>query len=225
MLKKYFFTGLVLLLPAVITIFAVVFFINLLTRPFQDIIFEVFKYYDLLNTPFFFISEDHLIYLISKLLALFIIGLTTLCIGFLTKVFITNTFINLTDSLIHKIPLINRVYKAAQDVVKTLLKEERQSFSQVVFVPFPHDGALSIGMITRDDFNMSNNEDDTSLLSVFVPATPNPTMGFMLSYRKDQLIFVDMTVEDALRAVVSCGVIFKTSSNTNDEKYSIFKNN
>lgn len=212
MIKRYFFTGLALLLPAVLTIWIMVFFINLLTRPFQNFVEEILRYYDLLDRPFLFLSAEQVLHLLSKGLVILILLAVTLIIGFLTKVFITNALIKLGDKIIHKIPVVNRIYKATQDVVQTLLKEKRQSFTQVVFVPFPHKGAYSIGMVTRDCLDEDSDEEHAGLLSVFVPATPNPTMGFMLFFRREQLIFVDMKVEDALRSIISCGVIFEKSN-------------
>lgn len=212
MIKRYFFTGLALFLPAVLTIWIIVFFVNLLTRPFQNFFEEILRYYGLLDQPFLFFSSDQLLHLLSKGLVILILVIVTLAIGFLAKVFVINTITKLGDKVIHKIPIINGIYKATQEVVKTLLNEDRQSFSQVVFVPFPHQGAYSIGMVTRDCLDEDSDEEHAGLLSVFVPATPNPTMGFMLFFRREQLIFVDMKVEDALRSIISCGVIFEQSN-------------
>lgn len=209
MIKRYFFTGFALLLPAVLTIWIISFFINLLTRPFLNIVEEVLRYYDLLDQPFLFLSAEQFLHLFSKGLVILILVAVTLLLGFLTKVFVMNSLIKLGDKIIHKIPVINRIYKAAQDVVHTLLKKERQSFSQVVLVPFPHAGSYSIGMVTRECLDEDSDEEHAGLISVFVPATPNPTMGFMLFFKREQLLFVDMKVEDALRTIISCGVIFK----------------
>ena len=209
MIKRYFFTGIALLLPVIVTLWIIAFFVNLLTRPFQNFAEEILRYYNLLDRPFLFLTSEQFLNLLSKGVVILILIAVTLTIGFLTKVFVTNTLLKLGDKIIHKIPFINRIYKAAQDVVQTLLKEKRQSFTQVVFVPFPHKGSYSIGMVTRDCLDEDSDEEHAGLLSVFVPATPNPTMGFMLFFRRDQLIFTDMKVEDALRTIISCGVIFE----------------
>ena len=225
MIKKYFFTGLALLLPAVLTIWIISFFINLLTRPFLNIVEEVLRYYDLLDQPFLFLSAEQFLHLFSKALVILILVGITFLLGFLTKVFVTNALIKLGDRTIHKIPLINRIYKAAQDVVKTLLNKERTSFSQVVYVPFPQTGSYSIGMVTRDCLDEDSDEEHAGLISVFVPATPNPTMGFMLFFKREQLIFVDMKVEDALRTIISCGAIFKKSNEVIQDENSISEDN
>ncbi|ADI38402.1 conserved hypothetical protein [Waddlia chondrophila WSU 86-1044] len=225
MIKRYFFTGLALLLPVVFTIWIVSFFINLLTRPFLNIVKEILRYYNLLDQPFLFLSADQFLHLVSKVLIILILIGVTLLLGFLTKVFVMNTLIKMGDKIIHKIPIVNRIYKAAQDVVQTLLKKERQSFSQVVLVPFPCARSYSIGMVTRECLNEDSDEEHAGLISVFVPATPNPTMGFMLFFKREQLVFVDMKVEDALRTVMSCGVIFNKPNEILQDEHPISEDN
>ena len=97
MIKKYFFTGLALLLPAVLTIWIISFFINLLTRPFLNIVEEVLRYYDLLDQPFLFLSAEQFLHLFSKALVILILVGITFLLGFLTKVFVTNALIKLGD--------------------------------------------------------------------------------------------------------------------------------
>lgn len=220
MIKRYFLTGLAFLLPIVLTIWIIVFAINLLTRPFQQFVEEILRYYDLMDRPFLFLSAKQFLQVVSKALVIAMLVAMTFLLGFLTRTFITNTLIRFGDAMIHKIPIVNRIYKAAQDVVRTLLKEKRQSFSQVVFVPFPDKGSYSIGMVTRECLNENSDEKHAGLVSVFVPATPNPTMGFMLFLRREDLIFVDMKVDDALRSIISCGVIFNQPNLINEDTIS-----
>lgn len=209
MIKRYFFTGIVILLPAVVTVLILIFFINLVSRPFQNIIAEILSYYDLMDQPFLFLSGEQVLLLTSKSIALLLVIFLTMFVGFLTKTVITNYLIKLGDYLIHKIPYINKIYKSTQDVVKTLLEEKRQSFSQVVLVPFPKEGSYSLGMVTRECMIEDSDNEHEGMISVFVPATPNPTMGFMLFLKREQLTFIDMKVEDALRTIISCGVLFE----------------
>ncbi len=218
MIKRYFFTGLIILLPAVITVLILLFFINLVSRPFQSIISDILSYYDLMDHPFFFLSGEQVLSIASKGLALAFVIFLTILVGFLAKAYVTKHLIRLGDYLIHKIPFINKIYKAAQDVVKTLLEEKRQSFSQVVLVPFPKKGSYSLGMVTRECMIESSDNEHEGMISVFVPATPNPTMGFMLFLKREELTFIDMKVDDALRTIISCGVIFEKPNVINENE-------
>ncbi len=219
-MKKYFITGLAILLPAVLTIVIFFFIINLLTKPFVGILEETLDYYDLLDTPILFFSAKQVLTFFSRLIILTILFLITITIGFLARIVIFHYFIRLGNYIIHKIPLINKIYKATQDVIGTIFEEKTTSFSEVVLIPFPSSENLCLGLITYDPETHQPLEDKYGNISIFVPATPNPTMGFMLLYKRQQIISLDMTVEDALKFIVSCGVMdpgFKASDKNNKQ--------
>jgi uncharacterized membrane protein len=207
-MKQKFVTGLAILLPITITLMIVTFLVNLLTKPFEGIVQSILGYYNLLGQPFLFLSAENVLVFTSKFLILVTLTSVTIFIGMVGQMFIVNHLLGFGDSLMHRIPIINRIYKAVQDVVKTLFTSEDTSFSQVVLVPFPHDKCLNIGLIARNDMPKDSDPKHQGLVSIFVPGTPNPTMGFLLLFRKEQLIYVDMKVEDALKFIVSCGVIY-----------------
>lgn len=223
MIKRYFLTGLAFLLPIVLTIWIIIFVINLLTRPFQQLTEGILSRCDLLEKPFLFLSAEQFFEVVSKGLIIVILISITFFLGFLAKIFVVSTFIRFSNAIMLKIPIVNKIYKAVQDVVHTLLQEKRQSFSQVVFVPFPDKDSYSIGMVTRECLDKNSEEVHAGLISVFVPAAPNPTMGFMLFLRREDLIFVDMKVDDALCSIISCGVIFNQPKIKHEN--TIFKNN
>lgn len=200
-MKNNFTTGLAVLLPIVITLLVVSFLINILTNPFLGGT-QAF----LLNFSFFAAHPD-LLNFYSKSLILIGIGITVLIVGFIGKLFLVDALFRLGDYFLHNIPVINKVYKACQDVVHSLFSTESRSFSQVVFVPYPNADTLSIGLVSKDSIPLENTKQDGDLVSVFVPGTPNPSMGFMLCYKRSELIFVDMKVEQAMKFVVSCGVV------------------
>lgn len=207
-MKKYFVTGLALLLPAVFTILIVSFVINLLTHPFLGTAVSIFTYYDIFNKPFLFFSGPTVLIVTSKILILIALAILIFLVGILGQLFLLKWLGGLGDYLIHRIPFVNKIYKTTQDVVHTIFMPSQNSsnYSRVVLVPFPHPESLSIGFITNDS-HRGADEDFEKRISVFVPGTPNPTMGFMLMYRSDQLIPLSMKIEDALKFIVSCGVI------------------
>lgn len=209
-MKKLFTTGLIILLPVALTLMLVSFLVNVLTNPFLGVVKATLERYHLLKTPFF--SHPEVVLLLSKLLILFFLFLTVLLIGVVGRWIFIRYVIHLTDSMMHRIPLINKVYKASQDVVHTVLAPGSTTFQQVVLVPFPNTKGLSIGLITKEKSSLESAEGSQDLISVFVPGTPNPTMGFMLLYRKEQVTYTDITVEQALKCVISCGVIISSFS-------------
>ena len=200
-MKKHFITGVIFLFPAVVTIIAMVYTVNFLTKPFLAVAESYLGRYELFSSPF-------LLTLLSKCMILAVLLLLIAAVGFLGRLYFAHALFKMGARLIEKIPFVNKIYKSARDVIETLFAEKRQSFTQVVLAPFPHNGALGIGMITIDCEQQESDKDHLGLISVFMPATPNPTMGFMLLLKREQLIFLDMSVEEALKTVISCGVMF-----------------
>jgi len=215
-LKKFFFTGLALLLPAVVTILIVVFFVNLLTKPFLNGVQAVLRHTGLLYKPFLFLSAEQTLVLISKLLIVITLVLAALVAGLLAQIVAARYLIRLGDVIIHRIPIVNKIYKATQDVVQNVFHEEKAPFRRVVLVQFPHEKAYSIGLITSDCIPEHSDIEMKHLISVFLPATPNPTMGFMLMLHANQLVPLDMNVEDALKAIISCGVMIPKMKQTRE---------
>lgn len=206
-MKRYFAAGLAILLPIVLTALILRFFVNLLTEPFLGIVRSIFAYYHI-NTSFLFLSKDQAEVILSRFLILITLFLMVLLIGFIVRHFFVKGFLDLMDNLLHRVPIVNKIYKAIQEVMHTLFVHEGPAFSTVVLVPFPHNKTYSVGLITKEALPPGSDKEHLDLVSVFVPGTPNPTMGFMLLFRREQLIFVDMKVEDALKFIISCGVMY-----------------
>lgn len=202
-MRKNFLTGLAILLPIALTLWILAFLINLLTKPFLGLV-ESFIHVDVAQLS----ETTHGILLFAaKICILLLLTLMTFLIGYVGQHYIVRSILEYSDFVLHRIPFVNKIYKAAQEVVKTLFHEEHTDFSQVVLVPFPHKTTRSIGLITKRDQAAYMDSQHGNMVSVFVPGTPNPTMGFMLLFHRDQLIFTEMSVEEALRFVISCGVM------------------
>lgn len=206
-MKKNFLTGLAILLPIAITFWIISLLVGLLTNPFLGFTSSLLSYYNLLGEPFLFLTGPDVLILASRLLILFFLFAMMLFAGFLARVFFLNALFKAGDFLIHKIPLVNKIYKATQEIVHTVFSTEKTSFSKVVLVPFPHAKSYCLGMITSNSLSKDSNAEYLQKVSVFVPGTPNPTMGFILLFKREQIIELDVSVEDALKFIVSCGVI------------------
>lgn len=206
-MKKYFITGLVILLPLAVTIAIVVFIVNFLTKPFIGLVVSFLKEFDILNKGFLFLSHDQVVLYGSKCLILVCLFLFTLLLGMIARWFFFKAFINLSDKILHRIPLINKVYKTTQEIIKTIFVTDKSSFKQVVMVPFPKDGTYVMGLVSRDSPQICSDKAKAPMVSVLVPTTPNPTTGFLLMYKKEELIYLDLKPEAAIKYIVSCGVI------------------
>lgn len=143
---------------------------------------------------------------ISKILVLIAIAVCTVIIGFLAHGYIARKILHLVEHLVFKIPFVSTVYKASRDVIHTILASKATTFKEVVLVPFPHEKSYSLGFLVREDRPLTKTMDGTCV-SVFVPTTPNPTTGFIVVFQKDQVISTNYSVEEALKYIISCGVI------------------
>ncbi len=206
-MKKYFFTGLVILLPLTVTIAVVVFLVNLLTKPFLGFVSHFLSLTKLQNFQLFMIPPEKLIRYGSQFLIIVGLFFITLLLGLIGRWVIFRFFFSISDKIIQKIPLVNKVYKTTQDIIKNLFASDKNSFKQVVMAPFPYKGVYSIGLIAGDSPENCKASLQASLVSVFIPTTPNPTTGFLLLFKKEDLIFIDMKTEEAVKYIVSCGVI------------------
>jgi len=203
-MKKLFITGLVILLPLALTIAIAMFVFNLLTVPFAGIVQSVLNHYDLLDHGFLFLSSAQLQQLVSQILILLFLFFFTVSLGIIARWFFFHYLLRLWDSVLHRIPFISTVYKTCQDVISTIFTSSTKSFKQAVLVPFPNADTLSVGLITREKIEGLESE---NLVSVFVPTTPNPTSGFLMLFKEKDLIYLNITVEEAFKYIVSCGII------------------
>ncbi|MDN3509003.1 MAG: DUF502 domain-containing protein [Candidatus Neptunochlamydia sp.] len=206
-MKKYFITGLVILLPLAVTVAIVVFIVNFLTKPFIGIVSGFLKDFGILNKGFFLLTQEQVVLYGSKLLILICLFLFTLLLGVIARWFFFKALLNLSDKILHRIPLVNKVYKTTQEIIKTIFVTDKNSFKQVVMVPFPKPGTYVMGLVSREAPKICSEKSESELYSVLVPTTPNPTTGFLLMYKKEEMIFLDLKPERAIKYIVSCGVI------------------
>lgn len=210
-MKKHFVTGLVIILPLVLTIVILGFLLRLLTQPFEGIAFSILYDLGLIDRTGGILSSTQLVTLLSRLLILVVLVAVTLLIGTVARWYFVHEIFKLSDWLFHRIPLVNKIYRASQETITTLLTTDARTFKQVVLVPFPHRPGLSIGLITADAQADKSDPRYRNLVSVFVPGTPNPTVGFLLLYRAEEITPLELPVEEAMKYIISCGVIHPMS--------------
>ncbi len=206
-MRKYFITGLVILLPLAVTIAIVVFIVNFLTLPFIGLVSNFIQKFEIINKGILFLSPHQVIRYGSQLLILICLFLFTVGLGMIARWFFFKTLINFSDKILRSIPIVNKVYNTTQEIIKTIFVSDKNSFQQVVMVPFPRVGTYVIGIVSREAPSMCNEAAGNEMISVLVPTTPNPTTGFLMMFKKSDVHYVDMKPEEAIKYIVSCGVI------------------
>jgi uncharacterized membrane protein len=210
-MKKNFLTGLLLILPITLTFIIVAWMINFLTSPFQDEMEAILNHYGILNHDFYFLTGQQVAYLSSKLLVIVLVTLFLVVIGFLGRLVILTSLISFSDYMIAHIPIVNKIYKMIKNIVETVFHHNtdakgekiKKGFTQVVAVPYPNDKSFTLALMSEEQKSKLPCE----TASVFVVGAPNPTFGFMLTCKTSDLIFLDMKVEEALKFILSCGIM------------------
>jgi len=193
-IRNYFVTGLLLLTPSVVTIWILLrvfkWFDNILgkwyTRLFEDIGFKT-TYYPGLGA-----------------LTLAILIILT---GYLARQYVGRKLFSLWEKMINLVPLINRIYLAVRQLSDSFAKGGGLIFQRPVMVQYPRLGVYSIGFVTRDCEAPFCNLVGEAVSSVFIPTTPNPTSGVIIFFPRDEMIPLNMTVEDAMKLVISAGKV------------------
>jgi len=182
-------TGVVFVVPVILTIWVLQLLYNLLDGPLRSLLNAVLRYTLRWELP-------SGVGLVLTLLALYVTGiLATNMLG--------RRFLEFWESLLTRMPIVNSIYNAARQVVRTLSGPQEKSFQRVVLIEFPSKGlwtiAFQVGTIQMSD--------GREWVRVYVPTTPNPTSGYLQFLPKENVQFTSIPVDEALRMVVSGGIL------------------
>ena len=193
-IKNYLFTGILVTAPVVITFWIVFSLVNL----FDALVNPIIPFY--LNPNSYLPRDVPGLGLI--ILVIFLIG-----IGFLAANFFGSWLLKKTDLIIQKIPLIKIFYKTIKQIFETILKTNSDAFREAVLVEYPRKGVWVIGFTTGEVQGEVKNKLKKKLTNVFIPTTPNPTSGFLLMVPNNELKKLNVSVDDAIKTIVSAGII------------------
>jgi len=186
-LRNYFIAGIVVLVPIGITLYLTKFFISVSSK----------------LIPHEINPNSYLPFLIPGLeIVLAIIFITF--IGYLSLSFIGKKILQLFNDLLKRIPILRTIYSAMGQMAEALVPK-RKSKKSVVLIEYPRKGSWAVGFATKDNKGEISKKTNKNLVNVFVPTTPNPTSGFLLMFPKDEIIYLDMSFEEASKFIVSAG--------------------
>ena len=191
MLKKTFFTGLLILVPLGITVWV----LNLVVTTLDQTL--------LLLPPSVRTQAPFNIPGMGVLLTLLII----LAVGILARNFIGRRLVLWWEALLARIPVVSAIYSSVKQVSDTLLSPSGQAFRKPVLVEFPRAGSWSVGFVVGSPGEALQGPLTGEFASVYVPTAPNPTSGYVLIVPVDQVLDLDISVDEALKFVVSMGVV------------------
>jgi uncharacterized membrane protein len=134
----------------------------------------------------------------------------TVLVGWIAKGLIGRSLISFAESFVQRMPVVRSVYSGVKQIAETVFAQSERSFEKACLIQYPRKGIWAIGFISTEAKGevAREAETDDTLVSVFVPTTPNPTSGFLLFFPKSDVIELDMSVEDAAKLVISAGLVY-----------------
>jgi uncharacterized membrane protein len=192
-MRKYFITGLLILVPLAITAWVLNLVISTMD---QSLLFVPERW-----QPKALIGFD--IPGLGTMLTILIVFVT----GLLTSNLVGNYVVRVWEKIVQRIPIVNSLYSSVKQVSDTLFSSSGNAFRKAVLVPYPHGDSWTIAFLTGVPGGDVKNHLIGDYVSVYVPTTPNPTSGFFLMMARSDVVELDMSVDAALKYIVSMGVV------------------
>ena len=198
--RANFFTGLAVVMPGVISIFALVWIFGTVAAFTDTLLFFLpheLTHRDRGAGPTYWYWS----------LAAFLLAMFLICVvGLAARNYFGKRMIEWADTVLMHVPFLNKIYSATKQVNDALVTGNKNSFKTVVIVEFPHSGTYSMGFLTSEDVEIEVKPKE-KLVAVYVPTTPNPTAGFMLLVPDEKVTRLQMSVADGLKYIISLGSI------------------
>jgi len=186
-IRNYFVTGVIVLIPIGFTLYLSKFLINLSAK----------------LIPAGLNPNTYLPYSIPGIEIILTIFLITI-VGGLSLSFLGKKFLQIIDDLFKKIPILRTIYSAIGQMTESFTNQKENKKS-VVLIEYPRKGTWAVGFATKKNEGEIKNKTNKNLINIFVPTTPNPTSGFLLMFPKEDVIYLDMSFEEASKFIVSAG--------------------
>lgn len=197
-LRNYFIAGLLVWLPILITLLVIRFIVDILDRTLS-----------LLPAAY---RPDQLLGFHIPGLGVILSVVVVLSTGVLATNFIGHHLVRAWEAVLARIPLVRNIYQAVKQVLTTLFSSGSQSFRKVLLVKFPHGESWTLAFQTGGNNQHIDEQVGKDLITVFVPATPNPTAGFLLLVAKEDTYELKMSIDEALKMILSLGVVQPTAN-------------
>lgn len=198
-IRHYLFTGIAVLLPIALTLMVFNYIWRFVDHTLVGPIYEVLPLQ---------INRGVAILLIKSLI--FVLLIIAIClVGFATRIIFVREFITLGDAILARIPMVNQVYSTLKEISTVIFdtKRQKEMFRSTVLVEYPVKNSYAIAFVTNTNPKAISTLCNQEMISVFMPTTPNPTTGFLLYLPKSAVIELPMSVEEAIKLVISAGTI------------------
>ena len=185
--RNNFIAGIVVLIPIGITLYLTIFLVSISSKIIPKEI-----------------NPNHYLPYNIPGLEIFIALIMITFIGWLSLSFIGKRLLRVFENILKKIPILRTIYSAIGQMTDTFTSSDKDK-KNVVLVEYPRKGSWAVGFATKDNEGEISDKTKKKLVNVFIPTTPNPTSGFLLMFPKEEVIYLDLTFEEASKFIVSAG--------------------
>ena len=186
-IRNYFITGVVVLIPIGITVYLTLLLVKISSKILPKEL-----------NPNHYLPYD--IPGVEIIISVFLITL----IGWLSLSFLGRKLLKIFEDILQRIPILRTIYSAITQMTETFTKSKGDA-KNVVLVEYPRKGSWAVGFATKENTSVISEKTKQNMVNVFIPTTPNPTSGFLLMFPKEDVIYLDITFEQASKFIVSAG--------------------
>jgi uncharacterized membrane protein len=195
-LRAYFFTGVLVTAPVVITFYVAYKIIMWIDNGVAKLLPPQFKEYYSTMLPYSIPGLGVVVLIIAMIF-----------VGMFAAGFLGKFFIRLGEWILRKVPFLSSVYSLLKQIFESFLSNKKQSFSKVVLFEYPRKGIWILGFLSSETDCEVKKILKKDMYNIFVPTTPNPTSGFFVFVPKEEVTLLDMSVEEGLKFIISCGIV------------------
>lgn len=204
-LRAYLFAGILVTAPIFITFYLAWLFVTFVDSKINPLI------------PAKYNPETYLPFAVPGL-GLIVLIVALMLVGALTAGFFGRLWMRISERVLNQMPVIRNVYSAVKQILETVLAQQSNAFREAVLIEYPRRGIWAIGFLTGKTKGEVQNLTEEECINVFLPTTPNPTSGFLLFVPKKDLVPLSMSVEDAIKMVISGGIVTPPDERPENER-------
>lgn len=209
-MKKYFLTGLVVLLPIALTIIIVIFLVDFFTAPLVTVVDSILSRVEI---TFHLEIPQQIVFPLTRIVSLFLLFFFILFLGFIAQGYIVRKFFDFSQKIISRIPLIKTIYKVSKEIFSALFSSDgKKAFKSPVIVPFPFSPSYALGFHAGEVAEEIQSKVKEPLISVFMPTSPHPISGFLFFVPEKDAPKIAMTKEESVKFLVSCGMLYSVET-------------
>ncbi len=196
--KKYIFTGIMSLIPMMITFWIIQYLFIIFSVPGKVIVSKIFDI-AFFNNELFLKLRYTLEYVLGFVLTILFLYF----VGIIISNVLGKRLYKFFEKILQRIPLVSKIYTTVKNVTETFTKQDSKAFEKVVLIQYPREDLWTLAMVTGESKDLRSIE----YYNLFVPTTPNPTSGYLIMIKKSDAIETDLSVDDGLSIIISGGMV------------------